>query len=77
MFKKALKIMLPQTVLNEALLLNPVHKAELVAQVLYSLDKSDKDIDELWNKESEDRIDAFEKGKLKAISLEEVLKRYQ
>ena len=68
---------LPKEILKDALSLTPVHKAELVDQILYSLDIADKDVDALWDKEAEDRIDAFNKGKLKAVSLEEVLKKYQ
>ncbi|MEA3241299.1 MAG: addiction module protein [Pseudomonadota bacterium] len=44
-------------------------------QLLFSLDKPDKEIDRLWAKEAEDRIDAYDQGKLKAVSLEnEVIK---
>ena len=45
--------------------------------MLSSLDKPDKDIDELWAKEAEDRIDAYDQGNLKAISLEKVLQKYR
>ena len=68
---------IPKTVLKEALSLSPANKAALVDQLLYSLDKADKNIDTLWAQESENRIDAYEKGKLKSVSLEEVLSKYQ
>jgi hypothetical protein len=46
--------------------------------LLSSLDKSDKEIDELWAKEAEDRIDAFDQGKIKVVpSLEKVLQKYR
>jgi hypothetical protein len=32
------------------------------------------EIDELWAKEAEDRIDAYDSGKMKAISLERFFK---
>jgi hypothetical protein len=35
------------------------------------------EIDELWVKEAEDRIDAYEQGKIKAIALEKVLQKYR
>lgn len=38
-------------------------------------DKPDKELDELWAKEAEARIDAYESGKVKAVSLETVLKK--
>jgi len=63
-------------VLKAALSLAPVEKAELVDHLLRSLDNPDKEIDQLWAKEAENRIDAFERGKLKAISLEKVLEKY-
>ena len=60
-------------ILKEALTLNPVQKAELVDKLLSSLDKPDAEIDELWAKEAESRIDAYEKGKLKAVSLARII----
>jgi putative addiction module component (TIGR02574 family) len=67
----------PKEIIKEALSLKPVEKAGLVDQLLSSLDKSDKEIDELWAKEAECRIDAYQKGKLKSITLEEVLEKYK
>ncbi|MCF8084416.1 MAG: addiction module protein [Deltaproteobacteria bacterium] len=32
-------------------------------------------MDELWAKEAEDRIDAYDQGKIKAISLENILEK--
>lgn len=64
-------------VFNEALTLLPAERAELIDKLLVSLGKSDHEIDKQWAKEAEDRIDAYDKGKIKAISLEEVLKKYR
>ncbi len=64
-------------ILKEALTLKPSEKAQLIDKLISSLDKSDKEIDELWAKEAEDRIDAYDLGKIKAISLEKVLKKYR
>ena len=64
-------------ILKEALSLRPSQKAELIDKLISSLDKSDKEIDELWAKEAENRIDAYDRGKIKAISLEKVLARYR
>ncbi|MDY6969847.1 MAG: addiction module protein [Spirochaetota bacterium] len=64
-------------VFKEALKLKPTKKAELIDKLIYSLDKSDKEIDKLWAKEVENRIDAYEQGKIKAISLKEVLQKYK
>jgi putative addiction module component (TIGR02574 family) len=62
-------------ILEEALTLKPAEKAELIDRLLSSLDKADAEIDELWAKEAENRIDAYERGEIKAIALEKVLER--
>jgi putative addiction module component (TIGR02574 family) len=67
----------PNEILKEVLTLKPDQKAELVDKLLSSLDKPDSEIDELWAKEVENRIDAYEKGKIKALSLEIVLEKYK
>ena len=64
-------------VFNEALTLMPSERAELIDKLLASLDKSDNEIEKRWAKEAEDRIDAYDQGKIKSISLEEVLKKYR
>ena len=64
-------------VLKDALTLRPSEKAELVDKLLSSLDQPDCDIDKLWVKEAESRIDAYDQGKIKALSLEKVLQKYR
>ena len=64
-------------IIIEALTLRPSEKAQLIDLLISSLDKPDKKIDKLWAKEVEDRIDAYDQGKLKAISLEKVLQKYR
>jgi putative addiction module component (TIGR02574 family) len=66
-----------ENILKEVLTLNPFQKAQLIDKLISSLDKSDSEIDELWAKEAEDRIEAFNMGKMKAISLEKVLQKYR
>lgn len=66
-----------ENVFKEALTLKPFEKAQLIDELLSSLDKPDKEIDELWAGEAEDRIDAYDQGKLKAVSLEKVLQKYK
>ena len=67
----------PNNILKEALTLRPSKKAELIDKLLHSLDKPDREIEELWAKEAEDRIDAYDRGKIKAITLEKVLGKYK
>ncbi len=64
-------------ILKEAIQLEPTEKVKLVDQLITSLDKPDKDIDKLWAEEAESRLDAYKQGKLKAVSLEEVLSKYK
>ncbi len=66
-----------ENLIKEALSLKPVEKADLVDKLLSSLDKSDKEIDKLWTKEVEDRINAYDRGEAKILTLQEVLKKYQ
>lgn len=63
--------------LEKILSLSPDEKAELVDQLMVSLEQPDKELDKLWIKEAESRLDAHERGEIKAISLEEVLKKYK
>jgi putative addiction module component (TIGR02574 family) len=67
----------PNQVLKEALALKPSQKAELIDKLLSSLDEPDKEIDELWASEAESRIDAYERGEIKVVSLERVLDKYK
>jgi len=62
---------------GNALSLPATQRVELVELLLASLDTPDKTIDELWAKEVESRVDAFEAGKLKTVSLENVLSKYK
>ncbi|MDI6817175.1 MAG: addiction module protein [Actinomycetota bacterium] len=49
-------------------------KTKLVEKILDSLHPSQKEIDELWAKEAERRIDEIKMGKVKTISGEDVFK---
>ena len=56
--------------------LSPIDKAQLIEDVLSSFEfTSRKDIDEAWGIEDEDRINAYEQGKLKSKSIKEVFKK--
>ncbi|MDZ7717093.1 MAG: addiction module protein [Balneolaceae bacterium] len=64
-------------ILNEALKMSPVERVEIVDQLLQSLDKPDEKIDVLWKKEVENRIDAYEAGNAKTVSVQEMLEKYK
>lgn len=52
-------------------------RAELVELLLASLDRPDQEIDKLWAEEVENRINAYELGKIKTVSLQSVLSKYK
>jgi putative addiction module component (TIGR02574 family) len=63
-----------EQVLAEALSLPPSERAELAEQLFSSLDISQNDLDRLWAKEADSRIDAYERGQIKTISAQQVFK---
>jgi putative addiction module component (TIGR02574 family) len=62
---------------QKAISLKPHEQAELVDKLLDHLDTPDKTIDDLWKKESENRIDAYDLGKIKAVSLNDIIAKYK
>ena len=63
-------------ILKQALALPPQERAELVDQLLASLQSpSDPSLDELWARESEDRLDAYNRGELSAVPADEIFER--
>ena len=68
---------IPNEILKETLTLPPSEKAELIDKLILSLDEPDKEIEKLWANEAESRIDAYEQGKIKALTLREVLEKYK
>lgn len=63
-------------VLEKALSLPETERAELVDRLLASLDReAGRNHDALWAREAEGRIDAFERGEIKAVSGDEALNR--
>lgn len=60
-------------ILNDALNLPPAQRAALVEELLSSLDRPDPEIDKLWAKEAESRIDMAERGEMRSIPASQVL----
>lgn len=60
-------------ILREALSLSPSERAELAERLLSSLDAPDRrKLDSLWAHEVEDRLDAYEQGRIATIPAEHV-----
>ena len=66
-----------QEILKKALTLPFKERATLVDDLLASLDQPDEEIDSLWRKEVDDRVAAYQAGKMRVIKLDEVLSKYR
>ena len=65
-----------QSILKQALNLNPVERAELIEELFHSFDRAHDDkTDRLWADESESRIDAYDAGKITSDSAKAVFER--
>jgi putative addiction module component (TIGR02574 family) len=67
-----------EQILREALGLSPEDRAEIVERLLASFQTPpDPLLDELWAREAEDRLDAYDRGELGAVPAEEVFARIE
>jgi len=57
---------------KKAMELKPVERIRLVEAILYSLDKTDPDIEQSWIAESEARYEAYKRGEIEAIDWNEI-----
>ncbi|MGX9366789.1 addiction module protein [Desulfoplanes sp. PS50] len=65
-----------ERVLNDALALPPIERAELIQRLFQSFDvQADNQIETAWTEEIESRIEAYDKKLLTASPAEEVLSR--
>jgi putative addiction module component (TIGR02574 family) len=62
---------------EEVLTLKPIEKIQLIDELLLSLDLPSKEIDEVWAKEVEKRIEAYDAGLIKSVSSSEVFSKYK
>jgi putative addiction module component (TIGR02574 family) len=63
-----------EQLLADALQLPPGERAQLAERLFSSLDISQDELDRLWAKEADSRIDAYEDGRIKTISSSRVFK---
>ena len=54
-----------------------LERAELIETLIESMLHSDKEIEALWAAEAEDRIDALERGEIKAEGEPEILTQFR
>ena len=57
--------------------LKSIDKLQLVDKILASLTPIDKDIENIWSKESENRVEAYNQGLLSAVDEKEVFSKYK
>jgi len=62
---------------KRAIGLRPIERIRLVEAILYSLDKSDPDIEKSWVAESEARYEAYRRGELESYDWDEIKKGYE
>jgi putative addiction module component (TIGR02574 family) len=60
---------------NEAISLPVEIRTQLVEKLLLSLNPLQKEIDKLWAKEAEKRVEEIRSGKVKTVSGEKVFKK--
>tara|TARA_B100000315_G_scaffold260365_1_gene321170 strand:- start:721 stop:948 length:228 start_codon:yes stop_codon:yes gene_type:complete len=66
-----------EELISEAISLPVDIKTDLVNKLLESLHPTNKEIDELWAKEAEKRVDEIKTGKVKTIPGQDVFKEIQ
>jgi putative addiction module component (TIGR02574 family) len=60
-------------IVQEVLRLPATARFEIVDQILQSLDKPDPEIDRIWGEEAVNRLAAYDAGRSKTYSMDEVL----
>jgi len=66
-----------KSIVNQLLGLSAQERATVAEQLLLSLQSPDEGMDALWAEEAEARIDAYERGELEAVSVNEVVGKYE
>ena len=59
-------------ILEQALSLKPDDRFMIVEGLIESLDHPDQKIDEIWAKEAEKRLDAYRKGDLEGVPMDDI-----
>jgi len=62
---------------EEVLTLKPIEKIQLIDELLLSLDIPSKELDDIWAKEVEKRIKAYNEGLIKSVPDSEVFSKYK
>ena len=65
------------TILEQALELSEIERAIVAEKLLFSIENPKLNIEDIWAKEADARVDAYHKGDIESISAEEVFARYR
>ncbi len=65
------------SLLNDVLALPVNERIEVVEKLLQSLDVPNRQIEEVWAREADIRVENFDNGRLDSVSAEDVLKKYK
>jgi len=63
-------------IINQAMALPAEERAIIVEQLLLSLDAPDEELDRIWAEEAEARLDAYERGEIETVSIQEAMAKY-
>jgi Putative addiction module component len=66
-----------KTIVNQVLGLSVQERSIIAEQLLLSLQSPDDRMDALWAEEAEARIDAYERGELESVPVNEVVGKYE
>ena len=66
-----------ETLSAQAVQLPPEDRLALVERILDSLEEPDASMDALWAKEADDRLAAYRRGQIRALTLSDVIAKYQ
>ncbi len=59
-------------ILEQALKLKPEERFAIVEGLIKSLDEPDKQLDDIWAEEAEQRLKAYKEGRLEGIPMEDI-----
>ena len=60
--------------LEQALTLNVNERTKLIDELFKSIDKPDEEIDQIWADEADKRLQAYRKGEIKTVPMEDIFK---
>ncbi len=66
-----------ETLSAQVVQLPPEERVQVVERILDSLDEPDASLDALWAKEADSRLTAYRRGEVRAVTLSEVIAKYQ